>query len=80
MSLEGGNLGVFDRLEACVVEIIFLQPAAELLEGSAAHAKHGKSFGDGIVVPEVYFGVKVLFIFLGRILLVEPRKTQVSII
>lgn len=60
-----------------LLKIVLLQWAAQLLEGTAAHAEDRERFGNGIVVPEVDLGVEIPLVLLGRILLVKPTETLV---
>jgi hypothetical protein len=72
MRLQLGDFGIVERLEAASVEVVFLEPAAQLLESTAADAEDGKGCGDRVVVSKVSLWVEVGFILLGRVLLIEP--------
>lgn len=72
MCLQEWNLGVFDALKPRAVEVVFLQPAFQLLESSAADAEDRQGLGDRIVVPNVDLRIEVFLIYLRSCLLVEP--------
>ena len=55
-----------------MADVVFLQPAAETLERTAANAENWQGFSDSIVVPQVDLGVETILVFLSSCLLVKP--------
>jgi len=72
MLLETWDLRILQRPEPGRIKLVVGKAATQGLKGAAADAKHGQRGGDGVVVPFVHFGVKVIRILCFIILLVEP--------
>lgn len=74
MPLKLGDFSLVDVPESVIVEVVLLQPPSHLLVSTAANTEHGEVACDLVVVSDLLFRVKGIFVFVHRSLLIQPVR------